>query len=137
VTVVRTLRVVVGGSKAGLRLSGRRGPPELLAVGVDRKMKILIAYDGSDSADAGLADLRRAGLPSTAEALVVVTDIWLTSSPAEFSRAVARRRMLSAETSSLALLRRASSWGADLLVIGSGCRPFRPRCSIAEERDES
>ena len=165
---MRTLRVVVGGSKAGLRLSGRRGPPELLAVGVDRKMKILIAYDGSDAADAALADLRRAGLPSMAEALVVVTDVWLTSSPAEFSRAVARRRMLSAETSSFApalreveeeralsreakrriralfpawdvraeaaagmgtvasaLLRRASSWGADLLVIGSGCRPAR------------
>ena len=131
-------------------------------------MKILIAYDGSDWSDAALDDLRRAGLPGRAEALVVVTDVWLTSSPAEFSSAVARRRTLSAETSSFApalreveeeraltreakrriralfpawdvraeaaagtgtvasaLLRRASSWGADLLVIGSGRRPAR------------
>ena len=87
-TIVRSLWATVSGKQAGLRLSGRRGPPELLDVGVDRKMKILIAYDGSDAADAALDDLRRAGLPSMAEALVAVTDIWLTSSPAEFSRAV-------------------------------------------------
>jgi hypothetical protein len=34
-------------------------------------MKILIAYDGSSSADAAICDLRRAGLPSDAEALVI------------------------------------------------------------------
>ena len=34
-------------------------------------MKILIAYDGSDCAEAALDDLRRAGLPHTAEALVM------------------------------------------------------------------
>ena len=65
-------------------------------------MKILIAYDGSEGADAALDDLPRAGLPGRAEALVVVTDVWLTPSRAEYSRAVARRRMLSAETSSFA-----------------------------------
>ena len=65
-------------------------------------MKILIAYDGSEGADAALDDLRRAGLPGRAEARVVVTDVWLTSSPAEFTRALARRRMLSVETSSFA-----------------------------------
>lgn len=127
-------------------------------------MKIMIAYDGSEAADAALDDLSRAGLPGGAEALLVVTDVWLTSSPAEFSRAVARRRMLSAATSSFAparrdveeeralsreaerriralfptwdvraeaasgmgtvasaLLRRSTSWGADLLVVGAGC----------------
>ena len=40
-------------------------------MGVDRKMKILIAY----TADASLDDLRRAGPPGRAEALVVVTDV--------------------------------------------------------------
>jgi nucleotide-binding universal stress UspA family protein len=128
-------------------------------------MKILIAHDGSEGADAALEELTRAGLPRRAEALVVVTDVWLASSPAEFSRAVTRRRLLSAETSSFApalreveeeralsreaqrrlralfpnwdvraeaaagmgtvasaLLRRASTWGADLLVVGSGER---------------
>jgi len=34
-------------------------------------MKILIGHDGSNSADAALVDLRRAGLPDDAEALVV------------------------------------------------------------------
>jgi nucleotide-binding universal stress UspA family protein len=128
------------------------------------KMKILIAYDGTERAEAAIDDLLWAGLPGRAEALVVVTDVWLTSSPTELSRAVARRRILSSESSSFApalreveegralsrealrrlralfpawdvraevaggmgsaastLLHRASTWGADLLVVGSGC----------------
>ena len=44
-------------------------------------MKILIAYDGSTSADAAIEDLQRAGLPQQAEALVVcVSDGGLPSS---------------------------------------------------------
>src|SRR3712207_4384864 len=35
------------------------------------EMKLLIAYDGSAHADAALIDLRRAGLPREAEALLV------------------------------------------------------------------
>ena len=38
---------------------------------MNEKMRILIAYDGSDGANAALDDLRRAGLSRTAEALVV------------------------------------------------------------------
>ena len=39
-------------------------------------MKILIAYDGSPCADAALDDLRRAGLPCEAEAVVLsVADV--------------------------------------------------------------
>ena len=34
-------------------------------------MKILIGYDGSESADAALDDLRRAGLPRETETLIV------------------------------------------------------------------
>ena len=33
------------------------------------KMKILIAYDGSEGADAALEDLKSAGLPKAAEAI--------------------------------------------------------------------
>jgi nucleotide-binding universal stress UspA family protein len=45
---------------------------------MNEKMKILIAYDGSSCADAALADLRRAGLPRHAEAVVLsVADVWL------------------------------------------------------------
>ena len=41
-------------------------------------MKILIAYDGSESADKGIDDLSRAGLPAEVEALVVsVAEVWL------------------------------------------------------------
>ena len=43
-------------------------------------MKILIAYDGSDCANAALADLRRAGLPREVEAIVLsVADVWVLS----------------------------------------------------------
>jgi nucleotide-binding universal stress UspA family protein len=38
---------------------------------VDRRMKILIGYDGSDYANAALKDLLRAGLPSDAQAIVL------------------------------------------------------------------
>jgi nucleotide-binding universal stress UspA family protein len=39
-------------------------------------MKILIAYDGSEYSDAAIVDLRRAGLPAVAEALVLsVADV--------------------------------------------------------------
>lgn len=41
-------------------------------------MKILIAYDGSECAEAALDDLRRAGLPQRAEALIfAVVELWL------------------------------------------------------------
>lgn len=47
-----------------------------------KKMKVLIAYDGSSHADAALDDLRRAGLPEEAGALVIsVADVWVWSSP--------------------------------------------------------
>lgn len=37
-------------------------------------MKILIAYDGSNCADAALVDLQRAGLPSDVGAIVLTAD---------------------------------------------------------------
>jgi nucleotide-binding universal stress UspA family protein len=41
-------------------------------------MKILVAYDGSECADAALDDLRRAGLPSDAQIKVLsVVENWL------------------------------------------------------------
>lgn len=45
-------------------------------------MKILIGYDGSECADAALADLKRAGLPNDAEALIVsVAEVWMPPPP--------------------------------------------------------
>ena len=45
---------------------------------MSERMKILIGYDGSECADAALEDLRRAGLPDRAEALVLsVADVFV------------------------------------------------------------
>jgi nucleotide-binding universal stress UspA family protein len=45
-------------------------------------MKILIAYDGSDCAEAALDDLQRAGLPLEAEAQIIsVAEVWLPPPP--------------------------------------------------------
>ena len=48
-------------------------------------MKILIGYDGSESADVGIEGLRRAGLPPRdVEALVVtVAEVWLPPPPGD------------------------------------------------------
>jgi nucleotide-binding universal stress UspA family protein len=51
---------------------------------MSKQRKILIAYDGSDCANAALEDLHRAGLPPEAEALIMsVADVFLppSSSP--------------------------------------------------------
>lgn len=48
-------------------------------------MKILVAYDGSESAKAALSDLQRAGLPREAEALVIsVADVMMTQGTASY-----------------------------------------------------
>ncbi|MGZ8423623.1 MAG: universal stress protein [Candidatus Binatia bacterium] len=45
---------------------------------MNNKMKLLIAYDGSSSADTALDDLLRAGLPAQADAIVIsVADIFM------------------------------------------------------------
>jgi nucleotide-binding universal stress UspA family protein len=48
------------------------------------RMRILIGYDGSESADTALADLRKAGLPREAEALILtVSDVLMPPSAIE------------------------------------------------------
>ena len=52
-------------------------------------MKILVGYDGSPSADNALLDLRRAGLPRDADAVVVsVADVLMAPEPANYEVAV-------------------------------------------------
>jgi len=53
---------------------------------VDRKMKVLISYDGSDYADAVLRDLGRAGLPPEAEAIVISTTDSSFPAPAQYRK---------------------------------------------------
>lgn len=57
------------------------------------KLKVFIPYDGSESCDTALDNLRRAGLPQGLEALVAVTEVWLPLSPYEITHAVSARRM--------------------------------------------
>ncbi len=68
---------------ARLYLTARREP---LLVVMNKRMKLLVAYDGSSCGTAALADLRRAGLPEDLEALVLsVADVFLppeTEAPA-------------------------------------------------------
>lgn len=57
------------------------------------KLKVFIPYDGSESSDTALDNLRRAGLPQGLEALVAVIQVWLALSPYEITHAVSARRM--------------------------------------------
>lgn len=51
-------------------------------IAMSTRMKLLIAYDGSECAGSALTDLERAGLPREAEALVIsVAEAWLPLPP--------------------------------------------------------
>src|SRR5689334_20231046 len=65
----------------------------MLAAVERKQLRVLIPYDGSESAETALKDLERAGLPQTFAALIPVTDVWLPSSPDEINRAVDARRL--------------------------------------------
>ena len=71
----------------------RTSHPMPTAAGQNRKLKVFIPYDGSESAEVALDNLKRAGLPQELEALVAVTHVWLPLSPYEITRAVSARRM--------------------------------------------
>ena len=63
------------------------------------KMKILIGYDGTKGADLALDDLRRAGLPREAEALVVsvAEPSFVLSGPGSLERIIARDSIFGTE----------------------------------------
>jgi nucleotide-binding universal stress UspA family protein len=64
---------------------------------MNERMKILIAYDGSNCADDAVVDLRRAGLPPIADALLVnVVEVWL---PLPVSRESAKTVAAAGDTS--------------------------------------
>jgi nucleotide-binding universal stress UspA family protein len=108
-------------------------------------MKILVAYDGSECADAALDDLQRAGLPADAQIKVLsVVENWLPPPSAleiveQIARdqeylVLARRggiRLVSMEpgwdvksesgagSPATVIIEKADEWGADLIVVGS------------------
>ncbi len=109
------------------------------------RMKILVAYDGSECADAALDDLRRAGLPADAQVKILsVVENWLPPPSAleiiehidrdQEYLALARRggiRLVSTEpgwdvksesgagSPATVIIEKADEWGADLIVVGS------------------
>jgi len=108
-------------------------------------MKVLVAYDGSECADAALDDLRRAGLPADSQIKVLsVVENWLPPPSAleiveQIARdkeylVLARRggiRLVSMEpdwdvksesgagSPATVIIEKADEWGADLIVVGS------------------
>ena len=99
--------------------------------------KVLIAYDGSKCADAALEDLRRAGLPEKAHAIVMsVIENWLCDEPLGIEhlelldkRASARihslmprwsvEPLVSFGSAAKAIIEKAGEWLPDLIIIGS------------------
>src|SRR5215471_4192426 len=115
-------------------------------------MRILVAYDGSDHADIAIDDLRWAGLPEKAEAIVLSAVEWPTSqalrswgmvetdfSPEWIERIGSAQRVVgdgsdriqklfpqwkieqepSAGNPADAILEKARTWPADLIVVGT------------------
>jgi nucleotide-binding universal stress UspA family protein len=115
-------------------------------------MRILVGYDGSDHADTAIDDLRRAGLPDKAEAIVLSAVEWPTSqalrswgmvetdfSPEWVERIGTAQRVAQAGSDRLlklfpqwevqlepsagnpadAILEKARTWPADLIVVGT------------------
>jgi nucleotide-binding universal stress UspA family protein len=59
----------------------------------EKRLRVLIPYDGSETAEATLTDLTKAALPPELDALIAVTQVCLPSSPYEITRAVSARRL--------------------------------------------
>ena len=75
------------------------------------RMKILIAYDGSECAESAIDDLKRAGLPRRAEAIVLTITEELIPSPTSIGGVATTfgKDLLEKEKDSLALARQAQS----------------------------
>lgn len=133
--------------------------------------KLLIAYDGSECADAALEDLSLAGLPRELEAVVLsVAEVWLPANPnrlepvppdstpaavrrareqalaavessgALAERAAERLRPLfpkwkvtaesQGDSPAWAVIKKADTWRADLIVVGSHGRSLLERAFL-------
>jgi nucleotide-binding universal stress UspA family protein len=75
------------------------------------RMKILIAYDGSEGAESAIDDLKRAGLPRRAEAIVLTIAEELIPMPTSIGgvETTFAKSLLEEEKDSLALARRAGA----------------------------
>src|SRR5688500_17114771 len=72
---------------------------------MEGRMKVMIAYDGSAYADAALDDLRRAGLPREAEALIVSVGDGLVSAYSPVAEVAGTAMPFGRATSAIAVAR--------------------------------
>jgi nucleotide-binding universal stress UspA family protein len=72
---------------------------------MNERMKVLVAYDGSTYADAAIEDLRRAGLPREAEALIVSVSDGLVNPSSSIAEIAGSARTSRRVTSAIALVR--------------------------------
>jgi hypothetical protein len=88
-------------------------------------MKILIAYDGSEGAESAIDDLKRAGLPRSAEAIVLTITEELFPAPTSIGGVATTfgKDLLEKEKESLALARRAQGLRGDTLQWPAPVRP--------------
>ena len=82
------------------------------------KKKILIAYDGSDCADAALDDLQRAGLPPAAEVQILsVAEVWLPPPPPSAYEIVEQARAVEVPADLKRVYARGSEAAKDALAL--------------------
>ena len=93
--VANTKKSIVEGKKmvAQIAKTERKHAAAPFTAAQGKTLRVLIPYDGSETAEATLKDLSRAGLPGELDALVAVTQVWLPSSPYEITSAVSARRL--------------------------------------------
>lgn len=101
-------------------------------------MKILVAYDGSEGANAALRDLQRAGLPPEAEALIIsVADVMMTPEISRFElagQALVSRRFTSGVMYAERLAKRVHEEARDTASKGSALlRSLFPDWSVRNE----
>jgi len=93
--VANTKKTIVGWRKmvAQIAKTERKHARVPTPAAQEKRLRVLIPYDGSETAEATLKDLSKAALPPELDALIMITQVCLPSSPYEITRAVSARRL--------------------------------------------
>jgi nucleotide-binding universal stress UspA family protein len=93
--VANTKKTIIGWRKmvAQIAKTQRKHAMAPTPAAQETRLRVLIPYDGSETAEATLNDLSKAALPPELDALIAVTQVCLPSSPYEITRAVSARRL--------------------------------------------
>jgi nucleotide-binding universal stress UspA family protein len=93
--VANTKKTIVGWRKMVAQIAKTECKHAMVptTAALEKRLRVLIPYDGSETAEATLKDLGKAALPPELDALIAVTQVCLPSSPYEITRAVSARRL--------------------------------------------